>query len=71
MFYTVIRQFFKGGNETHSMEVKETLDEARKRYFSIIAADLQTEDITYQATYIIDSTGLMIEGRVFNRESEE
>ena len=67
MFFTVIRQFFKGDAETHSVEVKATLEDARKRYFGIIAADLNDADITWQAAYIIDSNGLMVEGRVFDR----
>lgn len=70
MFFTVIRQFFKGNTETHSVEVKQSLEEARKRFFGIIAADLNDADITYQAAYIIDSNGLMIEGRVFDRNTE-
>ena len=71
MFYTVVRQFIVGGKETHSMEMKDTLMEAQKRYFSIIATDLANADVTYQATYIIDSNGLMVEGRVFNRGESE
>lgn len=70
MFFTVVRQFFKGNTETHSVEVKQSLEEARKRFFGIIAADLNDADITYQAAYIIDSNGLMIEGRVFDRNTE-
>lgn len=74
MFYTVIRQFYKGEAETHSMEVKTDLNSALQRYFSIIATDLANDEITYQAAYIIDSNGTMIEGRVFDRrvvETEE
>ena len=70
MFYTVVRQFFKGETETHSMEVKQTYDEALIRYFAIIAADLQDSTITYNAAYIIDSNGLMVEGRTFDRREE-
>jgi hypothetical protein len=66
-FYSVIRIFFKGDAETHSVEHKSTLLDAQKRYFNIIAADLANEDITYQAAYIIDSNGMMVEGRVFDR----
>lgn len=66
-FYSVIRIFFKGDVETHSVEHKSTLLDAQKRYFNIIAADLASEDITYQAAYIIDSNGMMVEGRVFDR----
>ncbi len=74
-FYSVVRIFFKGDAETHSVEHKSTLLDAQKRYFNIIAADLANDDITYQAAYIIDSNGMMVEGRVFDRtpvvESEE
>jgi len=66
-FYTVVRQFFKNGKETHSMEIKQDREEAILRYFSIISADLGDPDITYNAVYVIDSNGLMIEGRVFDR----
>ena len=67
----VIRIFFKGDAETHSVELKATRDAAMQRYFGIIAADLENEQITYQAAYIIDSNGIMIEGRVFDRRSAE
>lgn len=75
-FYSVVRIFYKGNAETHSIEQKATLAEAQKRYFNIIATDLANDEITYQSAYIIDSNGLMVEGRVFDRtvvdsESEE
>lgn len=69
MFYSVIRIFFKGDAETHSVQQFSTLQDAQKRYFNIIAADLADDAITYQSAYIIDSNGLMAEGRVFDRES--
>lgn len=71
MFWTVVRQFFKGETETHSMEIKETKEAAVQRFFNILAADLADNTITYNAAYIIDSTGLMIEGRVFDSRQAE
>ena len=71
MFYTVIRQFFKGENETHSMEVKTDKDAAIQRFFNILAADLADSTITYNACYVIDSNGMVIEGRVFDRRAAE
>lgn len=71
MFYSVIRIFFKGEAETHSVQQFDTLQDAQKRYFTIIATDLADESITYQSAYIIDSHGLMMEGRVFDRASAE
>ena len=66
MFYTVVRQFFKNGEETHSMEIKQTEREAEQRYYSIIAADIIDSAITYNACYIIRSDGVVIKGEVFN-----
>ena len=71
MFYSVIRIFFKGDAETHSVQMFDTLQDAQKRYFNIIASDLADESVTYQSAYIIDSNGLMMEGRVFDRRAEE
>ena len=71
MFYTVIRQFFKGETETHSMEIKTDKEDAVQRFLAILAADLLDKTNTYIAAYVIDSKGLMIEGRVFSRQAKE
>ena len=71
MFYVVSRLFFKGEKETHSMQIFSTYEEARKRYYSIIAADLQDTEITYQMANIVSSDGFIRDMQVFNREEEE
>lgn len=68
--FVVVRIFFKGSEETHSVEFKDTLLEAQQRFFNIVAADLANADVTYQAAYIIDASGLMVEGRVFDRRPQ-
>ena len=68
--FAIVRIFYKGLAETHSVEFKETLIEAQQRFYSIVAADLANADITYQACYIIDANGLMVEGRTFDRRTE-
>ena len=65
--FVVIRIFYKGEAETHSVEFKDTYLEAQQRYYGIIAADLANPDVTYQAAYIIDARGLMLDGKVFDR----
>lgn len=65
--FTVIRIFFKADAETHSIQFFDSYLAAQQRYYNIIAADLATEDITYQAAYIINSQGLMVDGKVFDR----
>ena len=65
--FTVIRISFKGEAETHSVQFFDTYLEAQQRYYNIIAADLASADITYQAAYIINAGGLMLDGKVFDR----
>lgn len=66
-FYSVIRIFFKGETETHSVQQFSDLQSAQTRYFNMLAADLGNEEITYCSAYIIDSNGMMVEGRVFDK----
>lgn len=65
--FTVIRIFFKGETETHSVEFKDTYIEAQQRFYNIVAADLANDEITYQAAYIINASGMMLDGKVFDR----
>lgn len=70
-FYSVVRIFFKGEQETHSVEQRASLMEAQKRYFNILASDFANDDITYCSAYIIDSEGIMVEGRLFDKTVAE
>ena len=68
--FVVVRIFFKGEVETHSVQFFDTYIAAQQRYYNAIAADLASEDITYQAAYIINAEGLMMDGKVFDRTPE-
>ena len=68
--FAIIRIFYKGDKETHSVEFKDSYFEAQQRYYGIIANDLGNADITYQAAYIINASGLMMDGKVFDRTPE-
>lgn len=70
-FYSVVRIFYKGKTETHSVQQFTDIAKAQSRYFNILAADLAAEDVTYCSAYIIDSDGMMIEGRVFDKTVTE
>lgn len=70
-FYSVVRLFYKGENESHSVQIFTDLQSAQTRYFNILAADLGAEDVTYCSAYIIDSNGMMVEGRVFDKTVAE
>lgn len=65
--YHIVRIFVKNDKETHSVEFKDTYLEAQQRFFNVVASDLANDDITWQMAYIVDSKGLMLECRVFDR----
>ena len=68
--YAVIRIRIKNNALNNSIEYKEYV-EAYKRYFNIIAADLQDEEVSYQMTLLINLGENITENRVFRKESEE
>ncbi len=80
MFYQVLRVFQKLGAWNHSMQyfhladytsVDACLLAATARYHNILAADLQTEGVTYNACYIIDNAGQVLTKDVFDRRTAE
>lgn len=71
MFYRVDRLFYKDGVETHSMQVFDNYEDARKRYFNLIATDLNDDAITFQMADIISSEGVMLECVSFDRTKTE
>lgn len=65
--FALIRIFYKGTAETHSVQFFDTYFSAQQRYYNVIAADLADTAVTYQAAYIIDPRGMMLDGKVFDR----
>ena len=71
-FYLVIRCFIKNGNESHSVEMKQTFDDAEKRFYSIIDSDINNNEITYMAAFVIrGSDGSLELSKVKDRRTEE
>ena len=62
IFFIVTRIFFKGDNETHSVQIFADERQATQRFYNIIAADLADNAITYQFASICNCWG----GNVLN-----
>lgn len=77
IFYIVTRIFFKGDNETHSIQLFTDSRQATQRFYGIIAADLADAAITYQFASICDNFGnnllnpVVYDRRGENSEEEE
>ena len=64
------RIYIANGVFKNSIEYKDQ-EEAYKRYFNILAADLQDSTISYNGAFIIDHVGRVIESRSFSRPEPE
>lgn len=70
-FYIVTRIFFKGDNETHSVQIFTDSRQATQRFYNIIAADLADNAITYQFASICDNCGSnLLNPVVYDRRGE-
>ena len=70
VFFQVVRVFQSNGKMSNSVEYMTSYDDAQKRYYNIIAADIGNENITYHAAYIINSAGRVVDEKVFDRRPE-
>jgi ferritin-like protein len=61
-FYIVTRLFYKGSEETHSVQIITDHRQATQRFYNIIAADLADNDVTYQFASIVDCRGNSVDG---------
>lgn len=62
MMYFVVRVFFSKstGKQSNSVQKFDTEIEARKRFYSILAADIDGEDIDFELVQIVKEDGICI-----------
>ena len=69
--YFVVRVFFKDGKQSNSIEMRETEIDARKRYYTILATDIDSETIEYELVQIVRDDGTCIASQVFDNRVVE
>lgn len=77
-FYPVVRMFEKNGSMNNSVEIFDDIpaqpgkahDDAEKRWYGIIAADLADNDVTYNAAIMMGNSGMLGEHKAFIRAAE-
>ena len=74
LFYIVLRYFIsKAGQESHSEQRFDDVIQAKKRFYNILAADIDSNNLQYELVQVIRSTdGSTIEGcnQVFDFSNE-
>ena len=70
--YFVFRFSLKNsGEESHSEQRFDTEIAARKRYYNILAADIDSTEIAYELVQIVREDGIVIASQVFDNRVEE
>lgn len=68
LFYIVFRFFIsKAGQESHSEQRYDDEIQARKRYYNILAGDIDSQNLQYEIVQVIRSTdGTALVSQVFD-----
>ncbi len=71
--YFVSRVLFKASDGSKSNSIQDYEDEisARKRYYSILASDIGSDNILYELTQIVREDGICIASQVFDYRPKE
>jgi len=73
MLYFVVRYIIPmdGGNDSHSEEKFDSDLKARKRFYSILAADIDKATIAYELVQIVREDGICVASQVFDNRIPE
>lgn len=69
--YFVTRVFFSKstGKQSNSIQKYDTEIEARKRFYSILSADIDGEDIDYELAQIVKENGICIASEIIDHRA--
>lgn len=72
MMYIVTRFIISlEGTESHSQEMFKEDIKARKRYYSILASDIDKQTIAYELVQIVREDGICVASQVFDNRIPE
>ena len=72
MFYTVLRVRIRNTGEYITNAGKyDSYEAALRQFFNLTYTDMGDATLQYHAVHVIDNTGLMVEGRVFDHREQE
>lgn len=67
----VTRVFFSGGKQSNSIEAFDQETQAKKRWHSIIAADIDKDGVQYELVQIVREDGICIASEIIDNRIRE
>lgn len=71
MMIFVTRVFFSGGKQSNSIEAFDQETQAKKRWHSIIAADIDKDGVQYELVQIVREDGICIASEIIDNRIRE
>lgn len=66
MYFVMRVNFDTNGNQSNSIQKFDSETAARKRYYNILAADIDNENYQYELVQIVREDGIVILSQVFD-----
>ena len=66
----VTRVFFTGGEQRNSIQSFDSEIAARKRFYTVLASDIDNANYEYELVQIVRDDGVCIASQVFDNRSE-
>ena len=66
MYFVVRVNFNQQGQQSNSIQMFTDLVQAQKRYYNILAADIDKDEFQYELVQIVDRSGIVLMNQVFD-----
>lgn len=69
MFFVVRVNFNQEGKQTNSIQMYTDLVQAQKRFYTLLASDIDSDKYQYELVLIVDERGLVLSSQVFDNRA--
>lgn len=66
MYFVTRVNFNQQGQQNNSIQMFTDLVQAQKRYYNILAADIDKDEFQYELVQIVDENGIVLMSQVFD-----
>lgn len=66
MYFVTRVNFNQEGQQSNSIQMFNNLVQAQKRFYNVLAADIDNENFQYELVQIVDEKGLVLASQVFD-----
>lgn len=69
MFFVVRVNFNQEGKQTNSIQMYTDLVQAQKRFYTLLASDIDSDKYQYELVLIVDERGFVLSSQVFDNRA--